>query len=123
MNPSPVDATRENSLQRDRGDRLESKRVCFLRGEQSHRRRSVLLVSARPRRPAVRRPVPTCPGNVRVLDSTGKHLQSGCELLPPVYEHFLRADDEQIHYVILSRVTRKRSNLRTAIRAGSIAKT
>ena len=43
----------------------------FLLGEQSGRRRPVPPVSARPRRPAVRRPVPTRPGYVRVLDSTG----------------------------------------------------
>ena len=43
----------------------------FIIGEQSHRRRPVLPVPARPRRSAVRRTVPTRPGNVRVLESTG----------------------------------------------------
>ena len=51
--------------------RLGGKRVGFLLGEQSCRRRPVLPVPARPHRPAGRRPVPTRPGYVRVLDSTG----------------------------------------------------
>ena len=49
--------------------RLGSRRGCFLLGEQP-RRRPLLPVPTRPRRSAVRRPVPTCSGYVRVLDST-----------------------------------------------------
>ena len=45
----------------------------FYPTKQSRRRHPVLPVPARPRRPAVRRPVPTRPGYVRVLDSTGLH--------------------------------------------------
>ena len=51
-------------------DRLGGNRGGCLLGEPA-RRRPVLPVPAPPRRPAVRRPVPTCPWYVRVLDSTG----------------------------------------------------
>ena len=61
-----------------RGNRQGNKRVCFALGEQSHRRRPVLPVLARPRRLAVRRLVPTRPGNVRVLDSTGVFPDMPC---------------------------------------------
>ena len=50
--------------------RLEGKRVCFFLGGQS-RRRPVLPVPAWLRLFAVRRLVPTRPGYVRFLDSTG----------------------------------------------------
>ena len=62
---------------------------CIL-GEPT-RRRPVLLVAALPRRPAVRRPAPTRPLYVRVLDSTG--YESKIEE-PPIFEenafHFPR---------------------------------
>ena len=61
-----------------RGNRQGNKRVCFALGEQSHRRRPVLPVLTRPRRLAVRRLVPTRPGNVRVLDSTGVFPDMPC---------------------------------------------
>ena len=66
--------------------RLGGKRVCFLLGEQSRRRRPVLPVPARPRRPAGRRPVPTRPGYVRVLDSTGKIIEQLEAELPDASE-------------------------------------
>ena len=55
-------------------DRLESVRDGCLLGEQI-RRRPILLRPAPPRCPAVRRPVPTRPWYVRVLDSTN-HLSN-----------------------------------------------
>ena len=51
-------------------DRLEGGMDGSLLGEPS-RRRSVLPAPAQPRRPAERRPVPTRPWYVRVLDSIG----------------------------------------------------
>ena len=51
-------------------DRLKGTRDGCLLGEPT-RRRPVLPVSAPPRHPAVRRPVPTRSWYVRVLDSTG----------------------------------------------------
>ena len=70
--------------------RMEGKRGCFLLGEKS-RRRLVLPVPARPRRLAVRRPVPTRPGYARVLDSTGLHMNS-----------LVRASEESFRTVVFA---------------------
>ena len=88
---SPIGLHRVSSVRASKGKpkrsffpRLGGNGVFFVLGEQSRRRRPVLLVPARPRRPAVRRPVPSRPGYVRVLDSTGHagHVQERTRCLP-----------------------------------------
>ena len=109
--------TRRRSIHR-REDRMEGKRVCFLLGEQSHRRRPVLPVPARPRRLAVCAPVLTRPGNVRVLDSTGPEQLYGvvCNPETPISGYSIGSFYGSLCIRGLTRVSSLAVNSRTSLK-------